>query len=77
MMISIPTLTTADIREISEACEGYCQECPVEDICPRLQEFMEDAGADFENQYQVVIEDLFSDPAECDRLRREELNDPK
>lgn len=72
-MITIPILTTADIAEISQACEGTCNDCPICDHCKEYRDFMDAAGEDFENQCEVVLEELFADPEECDRIRREML----
>lgn len=64
-------MTTADLIRITAACKGDCGSCPVSADCQDFRDFMDAAAQDFENQSIIVLEDMFNDPAECERVRKE------
>ena len=64
-------LARQELREISENCSGYCEDCYFRDECEEYLAFMDEAGQAFDQLAETVIMDLFSDPAECDRVRNE------
>lgn len=69
--ITIPMITPEDIFEISESCEGECAGCVIREDCQMLRAFMDEAGEAFERQSEEVIMDLFDDPEECEKIRKE------
>lgn len=58
------------IAQIAAHCTGYCDECNNRTECKEFLNFMDDAGRDFDNQYEVVIEELFSDPSAAEALEK-------
>ena len=60
-----------DIASIAQSCEGACDECPIRNQCQEFRDFMDEAGKDFDNQCELVLEELFADPEECERIQKE------
>ena len=73
--ITIPMITPEDIYEISEACEGECAGCVIQEDCQMLRAFMDEAGESFDRYAETVIMDLFDDPEECEKIRKELFNE--
>ena len=68
---ALPALPSVSASEIAKACEGACDECPIHNQCQEFRDFMDEAGKDFDNQCELVLEDLFADIEECERIRKE------
>ena len=61
--------------DIAKQCSGDCAECALRTECKDFLEFMDAAGNDFQNQYEIVIEELFNDPDAVAALESQVFNE--